>query len=315
MYKLSDLTSDSSTSFLSSLTAKWMELHKDTEIFRYKIDNLEERIVDGKYLLQLNPDRQTKRRTPEAMNNIQQPFDEKKFNFNKVSPEEVLFSISEDADTHTVLVNVSPISQYHSLICPSVNKCLPQVVTLESLQLVIQIMFLAEDWDIRIGFNSMCGFASVNHLHYHIFVEKNSLYVEKMKWHHLKGNTYCLDKTYPVPAFCFELQKQSYAQTLKEVWKVLEYFLNKSIAHNILFTKRRLDGNGDVCVIIWPRRSTTGAKKLAAFNVAVLELSGWFPIYDVEQFKNLQAADLENELAKWIPEDFNKICEDIKLLL
>uniref|UniRef100_A0A2A4K8G0 GDP-D-glucose phosphorylase 1 n=1 Tax=Heliothis virescens TaxID=7102 RepID=A0A2A4K8G0_HELVI len=293
-----------------------MELHKNTDIFRYKIDNLEERIVDGKYLLQLNPDRQSKRRTPEEMNSIQQPFDEKKFHFNKVSPDEVLFSIeSEDADTHTVLVNVSPISRYHSLICPSVIKCLPQVVTLESLQLVVQIMSLVEDRDMRIGFNSMCGFASVNHLHYHILVEKNLLCVEKVKWHHIKGSTYRLDKSYPAPAFCFELQKKSSAQTLKEVWKVLEYFLNKSIAHNILLTKRKLGGNGDVSIIIWPRKSTTGAKKLAAFNVAVLELSGWFPIYDVEEFRNLQAADLKKELAKWIPEDFNNICDDIKLLL
>lgn len=39
-----------------------------------------------------------------------------------------------------------------------------------------------------------------------------------------------------------------------------------------------------VDVIVWPRKSTSGAKKLVAFNVAVLELSGWFPIYGKKFF-------------------------------
>ncbi|KAI8440950.1 hypothetical protein MSG28_009246 [Choristoneura fumiferana] len=46
---------------------------------------------------------------------------------------------------HTFLVNVSPISQYHTLLCPSVNLCLPQVVTEDSLKLAIEVKFLAQD--------------------------------------------------------------------------------------------------------------------------------------------------------------------------
>ncbi|KAJ8728627.1 hypothetical protein PYW07_006323 [Mythimna separata] len=314
MYKLKDLAGDGPTSFLSLLTAKWDEIHEDTDIFRYKINKLEERLVNGSYLLQLNPDRQSKRRTPEEMNNICQPFDEKKFNFNKASPNEILFSIEgEDASKHTVLVNVSPISRYHSLLCPSVDKCLPQVVTHESLDLVVQIMFLSEDRNVRIGFNSICGFASVNHLHYHIFVEKNTLAVEKVKWQNFKEDIYRLDESYPVPAFCFEIQRHSSTKTL---WKVLDYFLKKSIAHNILMTNiQRVGGPEDVVnVIVWPRRNTNGAKKLAAFNVAVLELSGWFPIYDAEAFQNLEAKDLEAELQKWVRDDFETICEELKCI-
>lgn len=87
-----------------------------------------------------------------------------------------------------------------------------------------------------------------------------------------------MDENYPVPAFCFEIPRHTSVQSL---WKVLDYFLKKSIAHNILLTKiRRVDGRQDtVNVIVWPRRNSTGAKKLEAFNVAVLELSGWFPIF------------------------------------
>ncbi|KAH9643711.1 hypothetical protein HF086_001821 [Spodoptera exigua] len=295
MYKLNKLTSDSLTSFTSLLKTKWNEIHNETDIFRYKIDELKERIIDGKYFLQLNPDRRSKRRTPEEMTSICQPFDENKFNFNKVSSKELLFSLEgEDGDIHTVLVNVSPISRYHSLLCPSVNKCLPQVVTLDSLKLMVQIMFYIEDGDVRIGFNSICGFAST--------------------WQHFKGEMYIiLDENSTVPAFCFKIQKDSCNQTLQQVWKVLEYFLKKSIAHNILFTKRGLGERDDVVyLIVWPRRNTSGAKQLSAFNVAVLELSGWFPIYDEEDFNNVQAKDLEAELMKWKRDDFKTICEDIK---
>ncbi|KAF9410126.1 hypothetical protein HW555_010702 [Spodoptera exigua] len=314
MYKLNKLTSDSLTSFTSLLKTKWNEIHNETDIFRYKIDDLKERIIDGKYFLQLNPDRRSKRRTPEEMTSICQPFDENKFNFNKVSSKEILFSLEgKDGDIHTVLVNVSPISRYHSLLCPSVNKCLPQVVTPDSLKLVLQIMFQIEDGGVRIGFNSICGFASVNHLHYHLFVEEKTLQIENVTWQHFKGEMYTLDENSTVPAFCFKIQKDSCNQTLQQVWKVLEYFLKKSIAHNILFTKRGLGERDDVVyLIVWPRRNTSGVKQLSAFNVAVLELSGWFPIYDEEDFNNVEAKDLEAELTKWKRDDFKTICEDIK---
>ncbi|CAH0591571.1 unnamed protein product [Chrysodeixis includens] len=316
MFKLENLTTENTTSFSSLLKTKWDELHNNTNTFRYKIDKLQKKIVDGKYLLLLNPDRRSKRREPDAMNDICQPFDENKFNFTKVSPKEILFSIEgEDTDVHSVLVNDSPISRYHSLLCPSLNKCLPQVVAPDSLELAVQIMFTIQDRDIRIVFNSMCGYASVNHLHYHLLEEQNTLHVEKVEWKQIKGNIYRLDESYPVPAICFEVQKHD-PNVLKDVWKVLEYFLKRSIAHNILITRRPRQGGCDdaVCIVVWPRKSTAGAKPLAAFNVAALELSGWFTVYNAEDFNRLQTEDLEKELHKWNIDDFSQLCEEIKNL-
>lgn len=83
-----------------------------------------------------------------------------------------------------------------------------------------------------------------------------------------------------MPAFCFEVRRHSIIETTREIYKVFEYFLKNSIAHNILLTRRRLDAVDDaVRVIVWPRKSTTGAKQFSFLNVAVLELSGWFPVY------------------------------------
>ncbi|XP_013171440.1 PREDICTED: GDP-D-glucose phosphorylase 1 [Papilio xuthus] len=305
------------TDFLHLYKSTWDKIHVVKDVFRYKVENLRERIVNEKYLLQLNPDRSMNRRIPEQIDNICQPFDENKFNFTKASKEETMFIIvsdDNDVDKHVVLVNVSPISHYHSLLCPSMYKCLPQILTKDSLQLVLRIMLCVPNSNIRIGFNSLCGLASVNHLHYHIFVEKNILPVETVKCKHLKGPVYILDD-YPVPGFCFEVTQQINDPS-DYIYKLIDVLLKKAIAHNIFITRgQSVVGDSDVVrVIVWPRKSSSGAKQLAAFNVAVCELSGWFPVYDAESFEKLTTEELEDELRKWKYNRFHDLCEDIKQL-
>ncbi|CAG5053919.1 unnamed protein product [Parnassius apollo] len=327
MFKLQDFRTsrnvldDKKLNFLNIYKIKWDEIHNKSDVFRYRIDNLRERIVDGKYLLQLNPHRSTKRRAPEQIHDICQPFDKNKFNFTKVSRDEIIFTFTENDDEeneHALLVNVSPISRYHSLLCPLLKRCLPQILTADSLQLAIDIIFLSEDRDLRIGFNSLCGLASVNHLHYHLFIENNVLPVETVKCNHIKGPVYSLSNDYPVPAFCFEVTPQS-VNPSGIIFRLIEVLLNKSIAHNIFITHgQRVTGDSNrediVRVIIWPRKSSSGTKQLSHFNVAVCELSGWFPIYDEDIFEYIQTEELETELKKWKYENFAKLCEEIKEL-
>lgn len=42
-----------STSFVELWKMKWDKLHEESGIFRYKIENLQEKLLDGKYLLQV----------------------------------------------------------------------------------------------------------------------------------------------------------------------------------------------------------------------------------------------------------------------
>ncbi|KAL0879478.1 hypothetical protein ABMA27_003226 [Loxostege sticticalis] len=317
--ELADRNKHQNMDFLTLFMSKWDEIHDKSDVFRYKIDKIREKVVSG-YLLQLNPNRSSKRRTPEQIDDIRQPFDGEKFNFTKVSTQEIILKLRKDIhDTvHSIIVNVSPISRYHSLICPSVEKCLPQVVTKESLELTLQLMFLAKDRTFRIGFNSLCGFASVNHLHYHILIEKHKLPVEIAKCKHLYGPVYCLNEEYPVPAFCFEVcTEKSIANMSNEIYKLIDCLLKKSIAHNIFMTRglSLKDSEAEVIrVLVWPRKSTAGVKQMTAFNVALLELSGLFPIYDADDFERLQCTDLENELKKWRIDNFEDLCKEIKSL-
>lgn len=70
-------------------------------------------------------------------------------------------------DRHLVAVNASPLERDHSLIIPSVNKCNPQVLTLQAVRIAVDLMLLVDDDMFHILFNSLLGQASVNHLHLH----------------------------------------------------------------------------------------------------------------------------------------------------
>ena len=60
-------------------------------VFRYGLDGVATRIVDGRYGLvaQRNPKRFSHRRKPADMRTLTQPFDPTQFNFNKIRKEEV----------------------------------------------------------------------------------------------------------------------------------------------------------------------------------------------------------------------------------
>lgn len=66
---------------------------------------------------------------------ILQPFNPHRWNFTKLKTEELLYyvrcldkPITEDPlDTHAIAVNASPLERAHSLLVPSLSKCLPQV--------------------------------------------------------------------------------------------------------------------------------------------------------------------------------------------
>ncbi|OWR54420.1 hypothetical protein KGM_213251 [Danaus plexippus plexippus] len=281
---------------INLIKTKWDEIHSNTNVFRYKIANEEKRFVNNKYYLQLNPNRGVKRRTPEQMENISQPFDKNKFNFCKVSKDEVMFHFKQDKGMilkllslfmnkiysyHTVLINASPINKYHSLLCPFLEDCLPQIITKDSLMLAVKFMLMAENRDLRLGYNSLLAMASVNHLHFHIFIVENDLPVETVvsKCIPVKGPLYRFENTYPIPTFCFEIG--SVGTKIDDVYKLLEYFLHKNIAHNMFLTRgNSVASNNEVLrILIWPRTSCLHIKQFDAFNIACCELSGWLPVY------------------------------------
>lgn len=165
------------------LTRRWNMLESNTNVFRYKLNVTDSKLVGSqfKFLVQLNSDRTTKRRQPQQIPTLNPAFDANAFNFNKVMPEEVLLRITSGDDSFSVvscLVNNSPLTKYHSLLCPDVTANQPQILTLAAVAFSVRLLQSFADNKYKIGYNSPGAHASVNHLHMHLIYLEERLFVE-----------------------------------------------------------------------------------------------------------------------------------------
>ncbi|XP_033362922.1 GDP-D-glucose phosphorylase 1-like isoform X1 [Bombus vosnesenskii] len=165
-----DIKKDEESNFDLVLKEKWMEAQKNG-VFRYILNIQDSKILEGKYhfLVQLNIDRGYKRRSPENIISMNQPFNEKDFNFTKLVSEEQIMNLNNTDKDDIIAINASPIEYCHSLLLPQRCKQLPQLVTKHSLLKAIELFSLSLSSYIRVAFNSLCAFASVNHLHWHLY--------------------------------------------------------------------------------------------------------------------------------------------------
>lgn len=123
------------------------------------------------------------RRKPQTITSIVQPFDESLFNFTKASKSEVLLQCqsqlgSTESGITTFLINNSPLTKFHSLICPRLGDKLSQIITKESVEFAIDLLTGLNDRCYRIGYNSLCALASVNHLHLHLMHLPEKIFIE-----------------------------------------------------------------------------------------------------------------------------------------
>ncbi|KJH53610.1 hypothetical protein DICVIV_00038 [Dictyocaulus viviparus] len=157
------------------LHSRWEEA-KSTGAINYGL-NIMYKLLDGQYNLsmQLNVERGVLRRKPMRFKDIKEPFNQFRWNFTKLHENEILLylrckdhPITQDAlDRHVIAVNASPLERDHSLIIPSMNKCLPQILTPTAIRIATDVMLLTTDHSVNVLFNSLLGHASVNHLHLH----------------------------------------------------------------------------------------------------------------------------------------------------
>lgn len=180
--------------FLDSLLLGEWEDRSQRGLFRYDVTACETKVIPGEYgfIAQLNEGRHLKKRPTEfRVDKVLQPFDGNKFNFTKVGQEEVLFQFeaSEDGETQffpsapidvenspsVVAINVSPIEYGHVLLIPRVLECLPQRIDRESFLLALHMAAEAGNPYFRLGYNSLGAFATINHLHFQCYAEKQAL--------------------------------------------------------------------------------------------------------------------------------------------
>jgi len=190
------------TPFDQKLEGEWAECIKQ-ELFRYQLtgpDCLPTRITSGPLRLSLlfNSNRSTDRRKPEAMMTMAKPFNEDGFNFTKIRPQEIVAemifdegkleeSANRDCENeidgrNLLVINVSPLEYCHYLFVPDVFSKWTQLLHRPShLHLALHTVLLSSSPFLRFCFNSLCGCASVNHLHFHIYLHYRRLSLETVE--------------------------------------------------------------------------------------------------------------------------------------
>ncbi|KAM8972825.1 GDP-D-glucose phosphorylase 1 [Pelodytes ibericus] len=210
-----------------------------------------------------------------------------------------------------VVINVSPLEFGHVLFIPDPSLCLTQLLTCDLMLFGLESILLSAHPGFRVGFNSLGGFASVNHLHLHGFYLDHELLIESSCSKPLcpNLNLYLLS-SFPAPGFMFYTDGKDLEFAAQNICKVTDYFVGRNIAHNVFLTRGRdpgivasSDSRQGIRIIIWARKTCFGAKEESAFNVALCELAGHLPMKTQEDFNNITEESVISIIKKYLFSD------------
>ncbi|XP_023364570.1 GDP-D-glucose phosphorylase 1 isoform X2 [Otolemur garnettii] len=295
--------------FDSALCSAWRQ-RMELGLFRYCLGELQTQTLPGAvgFVAQLNVERGVQRRQPQHIKSMSQAFDPEQFNFNKIRPGEVLFRLHREPDLPNalqqedilVVINVSPLEWGHVLLVPEPARGLPQRLLPSALQAGVEAVLLSLHPGFRVGFNSLGGLASVNHLHLHGYYLGHRLPVEGAPSEPLdpRGHLHLI-RALPAPGFLFYISGPGpdLEAFISRVCWATDYLTDHEIAHNLFVTRGAPPGNTlpssvltGVRVILWARKSSFGMKEGEAFNVALCELAGHLPVKTPQDFSSLTEA-------------------------
>ncbi|XP_076183962.1 GDP-D-glucose phosphorylase 1 isoform X2 [Ptiloglossa arizonensis] len=267
---------------------------------------------------QLNTDRGYNRRSPEDITSMTQFFNEKRFNFMQLTPAEQIMDLSNGDEEDIIAVNVSPIEYCHSLLLPQRYKRLPQVVTKHSLYKAIEIFSLSSSLYLRMTFNSLCAYASVNHLHWHLYYFNYRMLLEYTDLEEYIGPVQIL-RNYPAKGFCI---KRSNVRDIDDlvVWAflIINYLQQTQIAHNVYITRAKADSGEeykDLRIYIWARKSTKGIKDTTILVPAACELFGHILVRAEETYRNLSEEYVAHTLIDITEEPFLLVLDGVRNLI
>lgn len=314
------MSADNDLSALKSLLCdRWDTLaHQLPPVFRYTLPAVSvQRTTDGPYrfLVQLNPDRTTKRRPPQCIRSLRPQFQPDDFNFNKIDEREVLVEIAVDALPVSLLINSSPLTHWHTLICPQRAANLPQVLTVEAVRCAVHLLLDFGERCWRIGYNSPGAWASVNHLHLHLVHRPESLYVDRVRLAPVAGcnRLYRLDGCRPVDAFAFRLtagDDDDAGELCADVMRLVRLLCDRDIPHNVLFTLG--DGVAErLRIVVFPKASASTAKEFSTFNVAFCELSGYVPLGNAALYDTLTEAEIVAKMRSNVGDVCERLADEV----
>ena len=221
------------------------------------------------------------RMTNAAVEGISQPFDPDKFNFNRAYlKKEILWSGSLAGRFCSLFYNKFPFVDLHGLLVPESRQGYPQLLSEEFNSYLWDVTAqLAETLPgVGFGYNSYGANASVNHLHFQMFLRDRPLPVADAKWIHNGGN-----KLFPATCFRFDSPASS--------WRFIAELHRRKISYNLIY----LPG----CLYCLPRQKQ-GHYEHAPWSTgfAWYEMAGGYTTFSEQDFMQIGGADITEELKK-----------------
>ncbi len=221
------------------------------------------------------------RNSQRPISSIEAPFDPNGFHFNKPFMQQETVWVGELLGTPVDLYyNKYPFVASHCLMVPNRERELPQYMAKELHQFAWESVALIGERlpEVRIGYNALGAFASVNHFHLQLFVRDEPLPVEHSQWIHNGG-----DQKYLVACHVFT--------QLDDSWQFIDTLNQHNQAYNLLYLPGKM--------IAMPRKKQ-GEFELAPWSngFSWYELCGGMITFDRELFSGLRSEKIVEDLAQ-----------------
>lgn len=255
------------------------------KIMAIGLDALEpkRRRSEGPWELQFNPLRAFRppRMAQQRIEGLHIPFNENGFHFNKPFLRKECFWGGElEGREVELLYNKFPFVDYHGLLVPQREHNAPQFLTHDDHHYLWRITErLGETLPgVGFGYNSYGAYASVNHLHFQMFLRHEPLPLKDSQWRHNGGNI-----DYPSRCERFD--------TADGAWRFIEAMHRVEESYNLLY----LPGS---CYCLPRRRQGSYQHEGWTAGFAWYEMCGGMVCFNRDDYLDLTAGSIASEFAK-----------------
>jgi len=184
------------------------------------------------YLLNYNQLRSFRPARLSKIDNAQlnSPFNSGGFHFDKAFLQKEIFAEGEaDGRQVSLLYNKFPFIDYHTLLVVDKEKHLSQLLTLDVLDYIFKLQTRTQQHcsEFVITYNSLGAGASVNHCHFHTYLETTPLAIFNPQFEHNGGDL-------PYPATCHAFTHASAA------WQTIDALHNNNKPYNLLIKDHKI---------------------------------------------------------------------------